>query len=192
MSEAQALPSDEYSAFFVRPKNAEGEPKGENRSYLYDRNKTLRAGKFDIILTNPPFGSVVKRTEKGEGYLEQFDLRNYIGSIGNFAIYRGEELPLSEASQGMAQSPHGHSYLSASNCPRSPRTSALSLMSLPMRCWLNRLTTSSSSRIRCFTVNSLSVRRSCLSWNSSYGGCSVLFTSTPTTLSPTNSCERKR
>ena len=65
--------------FFVRPKDAEDKPKGENRSYLYDRNKTLRADKFDLILTNPPFGSVVKRTEKGEGYLEQFDLRNYIG-----------------------------------------------------------------------------------------------------------------
>jgi len=65
--------------FFVRPKNAEGEPKGENRPYLYDRSERLRSGKFDIILTNPPFGSVVKRTEKGEGYLEQFDLRNYIG-----------------------------------------------------------------------------------------------------------------
>jgi type I restriction enzyme M protein len=65
--------------FFVRPKDADGKPKGENRPYLYDRNKTLREGKFDLILTNPPFGSVVKRTEKGEGYLEQFDLRNYIG-----------------------------------------------------------------------------------------------------------------
>lgn len=65
--------------FFERPKDAEGKPKGENRSYLYDCNKALRAGKFDLILTNPPFGSVVKRTEKGEGYLEQFDLRNYIG-----------------------------------------------------------------------------------------------------------------
>ncbi|HLP10237.1 MAG TPA: N-6 DNA methylase [Opitutaceae bacterium] len=65
--------------FFVRPKDADGKPKGENRPYLYDRNDKLRADKFDLILTNPPFGSVVKRTEKGEGYLEQFDLRNYIG-----------------------------------------------------------------------------------------------------------------
>lgn len=65
--------------FFERPTDSEGKPKGENRSYLYDRNKTLRAGKFDLILTNPPFGSVVKRTEKSEGYLEQFDLRNHIG-----------------------------------------------------------------------------------------------------------------
>ncbi|HVU00016.1 MAG TPA: N-6 DNA methylase [Acidobacteriaceae bacterium] len=65
--------------FFERPLDSEGNPKGEKRPYLYDRNKTLREEKFDIILTNPPFGSVVKRSEKGEGYLEQFDLRNYIG-----------------------------------------------------------------------------------------------------------------
>ena len=31
-----------------------------------------------MILTNPPFGSVVKSTEKGDGYLEQFDLRRYL------------------------------------------------------------------------------------------------------------------
>lgn len=43
------------------------------------KKETLRRGKFDLVLTNPPFGSVVKRTEKAEGYLEQFDLRNYIG-----------------------------------------------------------------------------------------------------------------
>jgi type I restriction enzyme M protein len=48
------------------------------RIYLGDRNPGLKPGKFDLILTNPPFGSVVKRTEKGEGYLEQFDLRNCI------------------------------------------------------------------------------------------------------------------
>jgi len=64
--------------FFQRPIDSEGNPKGENRPYLYDKNKTLRAEKFDLILTNPPFGSVVKRTEKGDGYLEQFDLRNYL------------------------------------------------------------------------------------------------------------------
>ena len=34
--------------------------------------------KFDLILTNPPFGSVVKKTEKGDGYLDQFDLRLYL------------------------------------------------------------------------------------------------------------------
>ena len=38
----------------------------------------LVPNKFDIILTNPPFGSVVKSTEKDKGYLEQFDLRQYL------------------------------------------------------------------------------------------------------------------
>jgi type I restriction enzyme M protein len=35
--------------------------------------------KFDLILTNPPFGSVVKSTEKETGYLDQFDLQRYLG-----------------------------------------------------------------------------------------------------------------
>ena len=34
--------------------------------------------KFDLILTNPPFGSVVKATEKDKGYLDQFDLRFHL------------------------------------------------------------------------------------------------------------------
>lgn len=42
------------------------------------KKNTLKPDKFDLILTNPPFGSVVKRTEKSEGYLEQFDLRHYL------------------------------------------------------------------------------------------------------------------
>jgi type I restriction enzyme M protein len=46
---------------------------------LTAENAGLAEGRFDLILTNPPFGSVIKRTEKGEGYLEQFDLRHYIG-----------------------------------------------------------------------------------------------------------------
>lgn len=46
---------------------------------LTTKNPGLAEGKFDLILTNPPFGSVIKRTEKGEGYLEQFDLRYYVG-----------------------------------------------------------------------------------------------------------------
>ena len=46
---------------------------------LTAKNVGLAEGKFDLILTNPPFGSVIKRTEKSEGYLEQFDLRNYLG-----------------------------------------------------------------------------------------------------------------
>lgn len=43
------------------------------------KNPGLVEGKFDLVLTNPPFGSVVKRAEKGDGYLEQFTLRNYLG-----------------------------------------------------------------------------------------------------------------
>jgi type I restriction enzyme M protein len=46
---------------------------------LFLANEGLAEHKFDLVLTNPPFGSVIKRTEKGEGYLEQFDLRNYLG-----------------------------------------------------------------------------------------------------------------
>jgi len=46
---------------------------------LARKNPGLAEGRFDLILTNPPFGSVVKRTEKEEGYLEQFDLRHYLG-----------------------------------------------------------------------------------------------------------------
>ncbi len=47
-------------------------------SKITAKKDTLKPGKFDLVLTNPPFGSVVKRTEKGEGYLEQYNLRNYI------------------------------------------------------------------------------------------------------------------
>lgn len=64
--------------FFERPMAADGKPLGPNREYILDKNKGLKPGSFDLILTNPPFGSVVKRTEKAEGYLEQFDLRNFL------------------------------------------------------------------------------------------------------------------
>ena len=46
---------------------------------LTARKAELAEGKFDLILTNPPFGSIVRRSEKGDGYLEQFDLRRYVG-----------------------------------------------------------------------------------------------------------------
>ncbi len=64
--------------FFERPKSSDGKPLGHYREYLLDKNKGLKPGSFDLILTNPPFGSVVKRTEKAEGYLEQFELRRYL------------------------------------------------------------------------------------------------------------------
>jgi type I restriction enzyme M protein len=64
--------------FFQRPRSAEGKPLGQNRQYILEKNSGLRPGSFDLILTNPPFGSVVKRTEKAEGYLEQFELRKFL------------------------------------------------------------------------------------------------------------------
>ena len=46
---------------------------------IKDKKYELETGRFDLILTNPPFGAVIKRTEKGDGYLEQFDLMRYLG-----------------------------------------------------------------------------------------------------------------
>ena len=46
---------------------------------IRDKHHGVTPDKFDLILTNPPFGAVIKRTEKGDGYLEQFDLRRYVG-----------------------------------------------------------------------------------------------------------------
>ena len=45
---------------------------------IRDKHNGVTPDKFDLILTNPPFGAVIKRTEKGDGYLEQFDLRRYV------------------------------------------------------------------------------------------------------------------
>ena len=68
--------------FFERPMSADGKPMGSNREYILDKNKGLKPGSFDLVFTNPPFGSVVKRTEKAEGYLEQFELRNFLSKSG--------------------------------------------------------------------------------------------------------------
>ena len=42
------------------------------------KNRGIAKGSFDLILTNPPFGAVIRRTEKGDGYLEQFDLMRFL------------------------------------------------------------------------------------------------------------------
>lgn len=47
---------------------------------IHGKNRGLDEGKFDLILTNPPFGSVIRRTEKGEDYLKQFKLQAYLSS----------------------------------------------------------------------------------------------------------------
>ena len=46
---------------------------------LTGKHAGLAPRKFDLVLTNPPFGSMIRRVEKGDGYLEQFDLRRYVG-----------------------------------------------------------------------------------------------------------------
>ena len=45
---------------------------------IRDKNAGLATRRFDLILTNPPFGAAIKRTEKGDGYLEQFELMRYL------------------------------------------------------------------------------------------------------------------
>ena len=45
---------------------------------LRQKNPGVSSGKFDLVLTNPPFGAVIRRTEKGDGYLEQFQLMRYL------------------------------------------------------------------------------------------------------------------
>ena len=49
--------------------------------HLEDKHEKrgLRENRFDLILTNPPFGATIRRTEKGDGYLEQFELMQYLG-----------------------------------------------------------------------------------------------------------------
>ena len=46
---------------------------------IHAKNQWLAENNFDLVLTNPPFGATIRRTEKGDGYLEQFDLRRYLG-----------------------------------------------------------------------------------------------------------------
>lgn len=46
---------------------------------LRDQKKKLAPDAFDLILTNPPFGAVVKETEKGKAYMEGWELLRYIG-----------------------------------------------------------------------------------------------------------------
>ena len=46
---------------------------------IHAKNPGLNENRFDLVLTNPPFGAVIRRVEKGDGYLEQFDLRRYLG-----------------------------------------------------------------------------------------------------------------
>jgi type I restriction enzyme M protein len=46
---------------------------------LKDQKKKLAREGFDLILTNPPFGAMIKETEKGRTYMEGWELLQYIG-----------------------------------------------------------------------------------------------------------------
>ena len=53
---------------------------------LSSKHSVLARGTFDLVLTNPPFGSTIRRREKGDTYIEQFDLRRYVGK--NYPVAR--------------------------------------------------------------------------------------------------------
>ena len=56
------------------------------------QNREVAPGKFDLILTNPPFGATIRRVEKGDRYLEQFDLRRYLNkNYPGYSEITGEE-----------------------------------------------------------------------------------------------------
>ena len=46
---------------------------------IWKNNLRVRFNAFDLILTNPPFGAMVKETEKGSAYMEGWELLRYIG-----------------------------------------------------------------------------------------------------------------
>jgi type I restriction enzyme M protein len=50
---------------------------------LKDENQKVKPNTFDLILTNPPFGAVVKETEKGRAYMEGWELLRYVGKGGS-------------------------------------------------------------------------------------------------------------
>jgi type I restriction enzyme M protein len=50
---------------------------------LKDQKKKLAPDAFDLVLTNPPFGAMVKATEKGKMYMEGWELLRYIGKSGS-------------------------------------------------------------------------------------------------------------
>lgn len=47
---------------------------------LSAERKGLTAGSFDVVLSNPPFGATVKSSEKGDDFLDQYDLRAAVGA----------------------------------------------------------------------------------------------------------------
>lgn len=66
---------------------------------LKEKNRKLRFDSFDLVLTNPPFGSIVKRTEKAEGYIEQYELRFYLGK-SSAGLDADDEMAEGDAKRG--------------------------------------------------------------------------------------------
>ena len=52
---------------------------------LGGKNRQLQADRFDLVLTNPPFGSVVKVAERQANFLEQYELRHYLNKAATGA-----------------------------------------------------------------------------------------------------------
>jgi type I restriction enzyme M protein len=46
---------------------------------IREQNNKLKPNAFDLVLTNPPFGAVVKETEKGFAYMEGWELLRFVG-----------------------------------------------------------------------------------------------------------------
>lgn len=55
---------------------------------MYARNKGFKAGKFDLVLTNPPFGSTISKSEKP--YLETFELGNTYDKKGKKTVRKNQ------------------------------------------------------------------------------------------------------
>lgn len=63
---------------------------------------TFRPEKFDVVLTNPPFGAVVRATEKGDDYLGKFELRAFIGK-GDLTTAADGEAPTDPGAKGTSK-----------------------------------------------------------------------------------------
>ncbi len=50
---------------------------------LKQERRKLDTDVFDLVLTNPPFGAMVKETEKGKAYMEGWELLRYVGKSGS-------------------------------------------------------------------------------------------------------------
>jgi type I restriction enzyme M protein len=68
---------------------------------LREKSKKFKFDFFDLVLTNPPFGSVIKRTAKAEGYIEQYELRHYLGKYSAGAESDEEAQSETDAKRGV-------------------------------------------------------------------------------------------